>query len=58
MIQEIPQKKIALRAEIDFLVGFVASNIWRIWFLWPSEGQRARFVRDVVFDEFRRYSLK
>lgn len=57
-IQGIPQtEKMHPRAEIGFLVGYVASNVWKIWFPWAaSEGQRVRFVRDAIFNESRKYS--
>jgi hypothetical protein len=52
-IQNIPRlDKMAPRAEIGYLVGYVASNIWKIWF--PHLGT-VREVRDVVFDETRQY---
>jgi hypothetical protein len=43
----------APRAEIGFLVGYVASNVWRIWF--PQSG-KVKVIRDAVFDESRRYT--
>ena len=55
-MQGIPQSdKMSLRAEIGYLVGFTASNIWRVWM--PHEN-RVRAVRDVVFDENIRYDPK
>jgi hypothetical protein len=42
----------APRAEIGYLVGYVASNIWRIWF---PHLDTVREVRDVVFDENVQY---
>lgn len=36
------------RAEIGYLVGYVASNIWRIWF---PHRQCVEDRRDCVFDE-------
>jgi len=50
--KQIQSDKMAPRAEIGFLVGFVASNIWRIWF--PHTG-KVQVVRDAVFDESRKY---
>ncbi|KAJ6114763.1 hypothetical protein N7486_000541 [Penicillium sp. IBT 16267x] len=47
--------KMRSRAEIGYLVGYVASNIWKIWM--PHRGQ-VRMVRDAVFDESRRYSAE
>lgn len=47
--QAIPNAaKMEPRAEIGYLVGYEASNIWRVWF--PRRGA-VRSVRDVVFDE-------
>jgi hypothetical protein len=54
--QGIPQKdKMAPRAEIGYLVGYVASNIWRVWF---PHLDTVREVRDVVFDENVRFNPK
>ncbi|KAJ6111048.1 hypothetical protein N7486_003283 [Penicillium sp. IBT 16267x] len=47
--------KMRSRAEVGYLVGYVASNIWRIWM--PHRGQ-VRMVRDAVFDESRRFSAE
>ncbi|KAJ5215231.1 uncharacterized protein N7498_001638 [Penicillium cinerascens] len=44
--------KMHLRAEVGFLVGYMASNIWKIWF--PQRG-KVEHVRDAIFDESRRY---
>lgn len=44
--------KMEPRAEIGYLVGYVASNIWKIWL--PHLNQVREF-RDVVFDENIRY---
>ena len=53
-VQRIKQSdKMRPRAEIGFLVGYVASNVWKIWF--PQRG-KVQFVRDPVFDETRKYS--
>ena len=41
------------RAEIGFLVGYIASNIYKIWF--PHKG-KVRHIRDAVIDETRKYS--
>ncbi|KAJ6038010.1 hypothetical protein N7460_007781 [Penicillium canescens] len=41
------------RAEIGYLVGYVASNIWKIWL--PQLNQVREF-RDVVFDENIQYN--
>lgn len=45
--------KMAPRAEIGYLVGYVASNIWKIWL--PQLNQVREF-RDVVFDENVRFN--
>jgi hypothetical protein len=45
--------KMAPRAEVGYLVGYSASNIWNIWF---PERNRVEPVRDAIFDEARRYS--
>ncbi|KAJ5101017.1 hypothetical protein N7456_007069 [Penicillium angulare] len=52
--QGIPKAdKMQTRAEIGYLVGYKASNIWKIWF-----PQRAivQEVRDVTFDENRLFN--
>ena len=41
------------RAEIGFLVGYRASNIWKIWF--PHSG-KVKHIRDAVIDETRKYT--
>lgn len=52
-INGIPRThKMEPRAEIGYLVGYVASNIWRIWF---PHRQKAENVRDAVFDETKGY---
>lgn len=52
-IIKIPQsEKMLPRAEIGYLVGYVASNIWRIWF---PQRNKVEVVRDAKFDETRRY---
>ncbi|RYP57204.1 hypothetical protein DL771_011506 [Monosporascus sp. 5C6A] len=45
-------KKMDPRAYIGYLVGYVASNIYRVWI--PSQ-QRVITVRDVTFDESQKY---
>jgi hypothetical protein len=50
---QVQSDKMNPRAEIGFLVGYLASNVWKIWF--PQKG-KVRFVRDVVFDESRKYT--
>ena len=42
--------KMEPRAEIGYLVGYTASNIWRVWFPYLDI---IRECRDVVFDETR-----
>ncbi|KAJ5124630.1 uncharacterized protein N7515_008455 [Penicillium bovifimosum] len=44
--------KLAPRAEIGYLVGYEASNIWRIWI--PAKNRIIR-ARDVEFDETKFY---
>lgn len=44
--------KMAPRATVGYLVGFVASNIWRIWL---PEKQEVISARDVKFDETKQY---
>ncbi|KAJ5343424.1 uncharacterized protein N7506_003248 [Penicillium brevicompactum] len=52
-IIKIPQsEKMLPRAEIGYLVGYVASNIWRIWF---PQRNKVEVVRDAKFDETRKY---
>lgn len=52
-IRSIPRKeKTHPRAEIGFLVGYIASNIWKIWF--PARG-KVEVVRDAFFDESRKW---
>lgn len=52
-IRNIPRiQKTSPRAEIGFLVGYVASNVWKIWF--PSRG-KVEVVRDARFDESRKW---
>lgn len=45
-------QKTTPRAEIGFLVGYVASNVWKIWF--PARG-KVEVVRDARFDESRKW---
>ncbi|CEJ61375.1 hypothetical protein PMG11_09910 [Penicillium brasilianum] len=53
-INNIPKlAKMSPRAAIGYLVGYDASNIWRIWI--PSKRRIVR-ARDVEFDETRFYS--
>ncbi|KAJ5623668.1 hypothetical protein N7490_012273 [Penicillium lividum] len=47
-------QKMTARSDIGYLVGYVASNIWRIWI--PRRG--VRVVRDAVFDEKLCYSAE
>lgn len=49
-----PDPEVGTRAKIGYLVGYEASNIWRIWL--PDE--KIARVRDVVFDESRQYDPK
>ncbi|KAJ6061516.1 uncharacterized protein N7446_005636 [Penicillium canescens] len=52
--KQVQSDKMNPRAEVGFLVGYLAANVWKIWF--PQHG-KVRLVRDAVFDESRRYSL-
>lgn len=47
-------EKMAPRAQIGFLVGYEAHNIWRIWVTGPN-GSKVIRARDVVFDETKKY---
>jgi len=48
-VKDLPQsQKMAPRAEIGYLVGYVASNTWRIWF---PHRNCVEDRRDCVFDE-------
>ncbi|KAJ6163950.1 hypothetical protein N7470_002622 [Penicillium chermesinum] len=42
----------APRAKLGYLVGYVASNVWEIWF---PDNDKVMHVRDAVFIESRRY---
>ncbi|EED22755.1 hypothetical protein TSTA_062420 [Talaromyces stipitatus ATCC 10500] len=46
--------KVAPRAQIGYLVGYEAHNIWLIWTTGPR-GTKVIRARDVVFDETKRY---
>lgn len=53
-IQNLPKiDKLSSRSKLGYLVGYVASNIWQIWFL---EEDKVENVRDAVFLENRRYT--
>jgi hypothetical protein len=41
-------RKLDLRADMDYLIGYNSTNIYRIWI--PYQG-RVIFTRDVIFDE-------
>jgi hypothetical protein len=52
-IRNIPRlQKTSPRAEIGFLVGYVASNVWKIWF--PARN-KIDVVRDARFDESQKW---
>ena len=51
---QVRSDKMNPRAEIGFLIGYVVSNIYKIWF--PHKG-KVRYIRDAVIDEIRKYSL-
>lgn len=50
---QVQSDKMHPRAEIGFLVGYRASNIWKIWF--PHSG-KVKHIRDAVIDETRKYT--
>ncbi|OOQ86237.1 hypothetical protein PEBR_22534 [Penicillium brasilianum] len=55
-IRQIPKlNKLYPRAEIGFLVGYVASNVWKVWF--PARG-KIEAVRDAQFDESQKWRPK
>ena len=51
--KQIQLDKINLRVEVGFLVGYLVSNIYKIWFLYSG---KVRYIRDTVIDEARKYS--
>ena len=51
--KQIQSDKMNPRAEVGFLVGYLASNIYKIWFLHSG---KVRYIRDTVIDEARKYS--
>jgi hypothetical protein len=54
-IQGIPQSdKMHRRAEIGYLVGYRASNIWKVWF---PRTDSCRYIRDATFDENLTYRM-
>ncbi|KAJ5827623.1 hypothetical protein N7447_001845 [Penicillium robsamsonii] len=50
---QVKSDKMNPRAEVGFLVGYVASNIYQIWF--PHSG-KVRHIRDAIIDESRKYT--
>lgn len=58
ILKRVQSEKMAPRAEIGYLVGYVSKNLYKIWF--PHKGKtgigKVEIVRDAVFDETRRYS--
>ncbi|EED18991.1 conserved hypothetical protein [Talaromyces stipitatus ATCC 10500] len=50
-------EKMALRAQIGFLVGYKAHNIWKVWTT-RSNGSKVIRARDVIFDETKKYDLE
>ena len=55
-ILNIPKRdKLSPRAKLGYLVGYVSSNVWHVWF--PEDGTEGKVeaVRDAVFIENRRY---
>jgi hypothetical protein len=51
--KQVQSDKMHPRAEIGFLVGYRASNIWKIWF--PHSG-KVKHIRDAIIDETRKYT--
>jgi hypothetical protein len=56
IIKKVQSDKMAPRAEIGYLVGYVSKNLYKIWFPHKGRNGRVDVVRDAVFDESRRYS--
>ncbi|KAL3712554.1 hypothetical protein TMatcc_001253 [Talaromyces marneffei ATCC 18224] len=56
-IKNKKSQKMAARAQIGYLVGYEAHNIWQIWVDHPK-GFRVIRARDVIFDETKRYDPK
>ena len=58
LLKRVQSDKMAPRAEIGYLVGYVSKSLYKIWF--PHKGRtgigRVEIVRDAVFDESRQYS--
>ena len=58
IMKRVQSDKMAPRAEIGYLVGYISKNLYKVWF--PHKGRtgigRVEVVRDAVFDETRRYS--
>ena len=58
LLKRVQSNKIAPRAEIGYLIGYVSKSLYKIWF--PYKGRagigRVEVVRDAVFDESRQYS--
>ena len=58
LLKRVQSNKIAPRAEIGYLIGYVSKSLYKIWF--PYKGRagigRVEVVRDTVFDESRQYS--
>ena len=51
--KQVQLDKINLRAEVGFLVGYLASNIYKIQFLYSG---KVRYIRDAVINKARKYS--
>ncbi|KAJ5504596.1 hypothetical protein N7463_007470 [Penicillium fimorum] len=51
--KQVQSDKMSPRAEIGFLVGYLSSNIWKVWF--PHSG-KVKHIRDAVIDETRKYT--
>lgn len=56
-VENKKSQKMEARAQIGYLVGYEAHNIWQIWVDHPK-GFRVIRARDVIFDETKRYDPK
>ncbi|KAJ6093607.1 hypothetical protein N7486_008896 [Penicillium sp. IBT 16267x] len=56
-IETKKSQKMASRAQIGYLIGYEAHNIWLIWVDGPK-GFKVIRARDVIFDEMKRYDPK
>ena len=58
LLKRVQSDKIAPRAEIGYLIGYVSKSLYKIWF--PHKGRigigRVEIIRDTIFDKSRQYS--